>query len=298
MDVTAEQIRAVGTGLRSEFNAGFEGVEPKWSRFATRVNSTKGSETYSWLGDFPMFREWVGDRRIKALREKVYRVVNRDYECSVGINKNRFEDDELATFGALSRGYGKAAAENPDVLCFEALKAGFTTECYDGQNFFDAEHPVGDDGALGLRSNFQDGASEAWYLMVTTRALKPIIYQDRKKPNFIMLGDDDDPNVFLRNEIVWGAHSREAAGHSFWQLAFASKAPLTADNYEAARAAIMTFTDDEGRPLGLMPDTLAVGPSNDGEARELLTSARLANGADNKWKGTAEILLSPRLMGA
>ncbi len=113
-----------------------------------------------------------------------------------------------------------------------------------------------------------------------------------------MLSDEDDPNVFMKNEILWGAHSREAAGHSFWQLTYASKAPLTPANYEAARLAMMTFTDDAGRPLGLLPDTLAVGPSNDGAARELLKTARLANGGDNKWQGTAEILLSPRLMGA
>ncbi len=159
MDVTVDNIRAFSGVLRSEFQAGFSAVEPQWGKFASLVNSTKSGESYSWLGDFPMFREWIGDRRITGLREKVYRLLNRDFECTVAIKKNRFDDDELGTYGSLTNGYGKAAAENPDVLCFDALKAGFKTECYDGQNFFDDEHPVGEGAAMTTVSNFAEAGA-------------------------------------------------------------------------------------------------------------------------------------------
>ena len=41
--------------------------------------------------------------------------------------------------------------------------------CYDGQNFFDTDHPVGEQGSQETVSNVQTGAGPAWYLLDTTR---------------------------------------------------------------------------------------------------------------------------------
>ena len=36
---------------------------------------------------------------------------------------------------------GRAAATHPDELVFETVANGFTEECFDGQPFFDTDHP-------------------------------------------------------------------------------------------------------------------------------------------------------------
>ena len=65
--------------------------------------------------------------------------------------------------------------------------------------------------------------------------------------------------------------------------------------YQAARAAMMAMTGDNGRKLGLQPKLLIVGPSNEGAARKLLTADNNAAGATNIYKGTASLVVSPYL---
>jgi phage major head subunit gpT-like protein len=77
---------------------------------------------------------------------------------------------------------------------------------------------------------------------------------------------------FNRDEYIYGVGARSNVGYGLWQLAFASKAPLTAESYEAARKFIMSVTGDEGRPLGIKPDTLIVSPNSEGDAMRLLSN--------------------------
>lgn len=88
--------------------------------------------------------------------------------------------------------------------------------------------------------------------------------------------------------------ARVNAGFGLWQLAFGSRAPLTAANYAAARAAMQNMRYDEGRIMGVMPTLLAVPPSHAHAARELLKSQRI-EGSDNPWMGSAELLVTPYL---
>ncbi len=66
-------------------------------------------------------------------------------------------------------------------------------------------------------------------------------------------------------------------------------------SYGALRQMILTFTDDEGRPLALVPDTLEVPPALETVGKMLLTSDKLADDTPNPFKGTAELLINPRL---
>lgn len=63
---------------------------------------------------------------------------------------------------------------------------------------------------------------DAWFLLCTTRFLKPIIFQKRKAIKMTSLTKDDDENVFMRDEFVWGADGRSNAGYGFWQMAYGS----------------------------------------------------------------------------
>ena len=58
-----------------------------------------------------------------------------------------------------------------------------------------------------------------WYLLDTSRPIKPFIFQQRKAPEFVPLTQPDNPNVFFNKQFVWGVDSRGAAGYSLWFLA-------------------------------------------------------------------------------
>lgn len=63
---------------------------------------------------------------------------------------------------------------------------------------------------------------DAWFLLCTTRFMKPLIYQERQKPRFVYLTGEKDNNVFMRDEFIYGADARGAAGYGLWQMAYGS----------------------------------------------------------------------------
>lgn len=78
---------------------------------------------------------------------------------------------------------------------------------------------------------------------------------------------------------------------------------LSADELENAVTAMMQFKDDQGKPLGVMPDTLLVGPDNYFSAREILNSVSIvvAGASDiekpsgNPLSGMLDLLVSPHV---
>lgn len=63
---------------------------------------------------------------------------------------------------------------------------------------------------------------DKWFLLCTKKFLKPMIFQIRKKIKFTQLTKDDDLNVFMRDEFLYGADGRSNAGFGFWQMAWGS----------------------------------------------------------------------------
>lgn len=68
-----------------------------------------------------------------------------------------------------------------------------------------------------------------------------------------------------------------------------------AASYGAARTAIMSYKDDEGRSLGLVPDVLEVPPALETQGRLLVEMDKLADDTPNPYKGTAKLVVNQRL---
>lgn len=267
--------------FNAAFQRGFTGVAPKWSKVATLVPSSTKTEDYGWIGKIARMREWIGDRVINNLKLHTYSIKNKSFETTVGVDRDDIDDDSYGVYTPIMESLGQEAVEHPDRLVFGCLSAGFTGLCYDGQPFFDADHPVlQEDGTIASVSNVQAGALPPWFLLDVRRPIKPIIYQERKKAKFVALIDEQDENVFMRKEYLYGVDSRCNVGYGFWQMAFASKAALTAANFEAAYDAIGAFKDDHGAPLGSKATLLVVGTSNASAARKIV-EAQLIGGGDS-----------------
>ena len=302
MIITPTSISALFTGYKKQYQNAFNAHKPAWPRIATAVPSTTKSNTYGWLGEWPTFRKWIGDRQFKDLKAHSYTLTNEKYESSIKISRDEIEDDEIGVYSPLVAQMGKGAAEFPDELLFGLLGKGFASLCYDGQNYFDTDHPVYPNvdgkGVAKLVSNMQSGGANpktAWYLLDTTHYLKPLINQTRRAPEFKHMTDPKDEQVFLRDEYRYGVDMRCKAGFGFWQMGYGSKAELTLDNYIAARTAMMSFEADGGKPLNIRPDLLVVPPSLEDKALKIVKAAVLAGGESNVYYNTADILLSPYL---
>lgn len=280
-------------------NGAMAGYTPTYSAIAMTVPSSTRSNDYRWLAKIKGMREWIGDRELANLEQTGYQIVNKHFENTVEVDADDIRFDQIGIYNPMMADLGQSAAEHPDSLVYGLLKNGINTKCYDGQNMFSTTHPViGVDGKPKNVSNYQAGAGEGWGLMVTNRAVKPVIYQENMKAKFVAMDNPDDPNVFMKKKFYYGVDGIWNVGYGLWQLAFWSKAALTPDNYAAARAAIMAFTGNGGRPLNLVPNLLVVGGGNEGAARGLMTNDFVEAGKNNPWKGTATVHLSPLLTGA
>jgi phage major head subunit gpT-like protein len=95
--------------------------------------------------------EWKDERQIKALNSFEYKLKNKDYEATLGVDKNSIKDDRLGAVQLRVNDMASKARQHPRKLFFEALVAGESDLCYDGQTFFSASHQ--DSEASGVQSN-------------------------------------------------------------------------------------------------------------------------------------------------
>ena len=293
MLINAKNLDSLYSGFSAVYSKGFGAAETYWQNIAMKVPSTTREENYGWMGQIPRLTEWIGDRQVKRLVAHGYKIKNRDFAQTLVVGRNDIEDDAYGVFTPLFAEMGRAAAEFPDELCFGLLKNGFTELGYDGKAFFAADHEVGaQTGNPTTASNVQTGSGEPWFLLDTSKAIRPMIYQERAAlDNLAKLDAPTDPNVFWRKEYVYGSDGRCNVGFGLWQLSFGSKAELTAENYAAARAAMGGLKGDEGRPLNVKGTVLVCGPALEEQARMLLI-ADTNDGTSNPWKGSAEPIIT------
>ena len=135
-------------GLLTNFFEGYNSVETHWQEVATKVPSTARSENYAWIGSIPRLRRMKGERVPKKLLEHTYTITNEEFEASIEVNHADIKDDQTGQYGIQAKSIGESAKAFPDELVFETLlPGGFTSLCYDGQYFFDTDHPIGETGS-------------------------------------------------------------------------------------------------------------------------------------------------------
>lgn len=296
MLITSANLETLRVGFKTLYNEGFGMAAPQWNRVAERVPSTHLEENYGGLGDVPGMREWVGERVVHALKEWDYRIKNKDWELTLGVGRNKIEDDSLGIYANRFRQMGKSAGAQYDLDVWALLKAGFATTCYDGQYFFDTDHPVLDtNGVPQSVANTDGGSGTPWFLIDVNQVVKPVLLQVRKEFMFDSLDQRTDETVFMNKTFMYGVDGRYNVGFGMWQTAWGSKQTLNAANYAIGRAAISSMKSDYGRPLGLMPNLLVVPPALESAGRKILNSEYAAGGETNEWKGTAELLVVPWL---
>lgn len=298
MILNSTSLRSLYTGFSTAFQGGFAGVAPQYTRVAMTVPSTTRANEYGWMGEIPRIREWLGDRQVKNLALSNYTIRNKSFELTVGVDRDDIDDDNLGVYAPLFSELGRAAATFPDELVWPLLKAGFATTCYDGQYFFDTDHPVlaADGETVNSVSNTGGGGGTPWFLLDLTRAVKPVVFQDRKSlGNLVRKDAETDDNVFFKKQLVYGVDGRCNVGFGLWQLAYGSKQTLDSAAYAAARAAMSGMLGDHGRPLGIRPTHLVVPPALEQAGRKLLVNTLTTGGETNEWAGTAELIVVPWL---
>lgn len=288
MIIKDSTLQALRTMVRAEFQQAFDAAVAldDYKELVTIITSNTKSNSYAWLGNFPQMREWIGDRVINDMKESSYTIENKKYEATLGVDRTDIEDDNLGQYRVLAQTQGQETVDFFWRQIAKLIVGGFTSLCYDGQNFFDTDHPVYEKpdgtGTNKATSNvLGTGSGAPWFLLDLNRPLKPFIMQERMKPEYDEIKDVQNDTVFMKDKYLYGIRYRGNWGYGLWQQAVASKEELTAANFEKAYGMMESFKRDGGDPLGLKPTHLIVDVSNRAAAEAILLKQNLAGGESN-----------------
>ena len=290
-------LTAITAAFRKEFQTGLESVKPDYTAVAMTIPSNTATNTYAWLGKFPQMREWVGSRQIEKMNKQAMSLDNKKFEATVGVARTDIEDDQVGMYRPMMAAMGESAAALPDTLVWGLLKKGKTTVGYDGQYFFDTDHPVYEKsdgtGQNTPHSNLttgMDNDAPTFYVVDDTKTLKPLIFQNRTDPEFETKFDPSKSDrVFMEDEYLYGSRRRCNAGFGLWQLMhMAEKTELTRENLAAIIVKMQKIKADGGYVLNVKPSLLVVPPELEDKARELLEADKI-NGTTNTFKGRLKL---------
>jgi len=167
----------------------------------------------------------------------------------------------------------------------QALAAGkYTARNEDWETTIEVDRNDIEDDRLGIYNTQAQMAGDS------AAELHDIIVDDLKNGAFTSTGIDGQYFYDTDHEVNGASVSNKGTK----ALSSATRAAADA-SYGAARQAIMEFTDDEGMPLRLVPDTLEVPPALEATAKTLLNADKLDDGSSNPYKGTAKLVVNPGL---
>lgn len=112
------------------------------SLISMMFNSDQESETYKWLNEVPQLREWIGGRHEKGFSDNGLTIINKHYEATLKILVKDMRRDKtgqvMIRIGELAERTNSHWAKILSIL----IVNGESEVCYDGQFFFDTDHPT------------------------------------------------------------------------------------------------------------------------------------------------------------
>lgn len=128
------------------WNNALKSVTATWTEWAGSVQSETETEYYNWAELLVQIREWIGDRVIGNVKGEEWAVKNRPFEGTFSLKIDDINNDRLGMLKTKTEDLLAAAKFHPENLLMDAVELAFTANCFDGQIFFDTDHPtlVGD----------------------------------------------------------------------------------------------------------------------------------------------------------
>lgn len=284
MIVNAATLRTLGISFSGTFRDALNSAlkSSTVNTIATIMPAGTEEQEYGWLGSLPRIREWIGDRQKNNLKAYSFKIKEKPWEGTVTVNRRKIETDNIGFYTPILQMLGQSAGTAYDELAWPLLGLGFSSLCYDGQYFFDTDHPVLDkNGAIASVANTDGGNGTPWYIVSTDLPVKPIIIQKGKDFEFVSQTDPQSDNVFNRNEFNYGCDAFHNAGFGLWQNVWGSKQTLDATHFNTGLAALQGMQGDYGRPFNFKTFKLIVPPSLRAAGAQIVNADKNADGSTN-----------------
>ncbi len=155
---TPAALAALKTRLFKTFQDGLAATAPvSTDPLCTRVQIDTEFLTADWLAGITGMREWIGPREAEGLKERAYQIYVKHWEKLIEVSRDALDDSPMTAAGnaaiRLSMLMETGRKVQDDIL-IDLIKNGHQRTCYDGQYYFDTDHPV-DLDSTGSQSNYE-----------------------------------------------------------------------------------------------------------------------------------------------
>lgn len=142
MQITSAAIAALQTTVSLEYQKAYESTEVWYREIASVLPSTVDTNNYAWVARIVQMREWLGPRVIQNISNHDYQLKNKDWELTVGADRNEIMDDNLGVFtGMIVPELGRQAKQLPQTRIAADME-DTTTTTFDDLTFFNAAHTL------------------------------------------------------------------------------------------------------------------------------------------------------------
>lgn len=184
---------------------------PSWISLVFHILlSAVRTEIMAFTKGFPQMREWLGERRVQSLSEYSITITKKDFELTVGVSRDDILFDKFNIIAQQITGIAQSIGAHFVNYFKDLCLNGFTTTGYDGQYFFDTDHPNGT-------------AAPTTYSNKSTAAFSATEWEAAKsKAAKIKNADSDQPLLIRWTHIFFGAGAEAAVQKLFGQQNLAS----------------------------------------------------------------------------
>jgi len=140
-------------GYKVVFQEKFNAHVSNADSLAMVVESNDLSEDYTWLGNFPKMKEWIGPRAVAALKDYGYQIKNKSWEDSISVPRKHIEYDKIGVYKPAIQQLAVNAKQFGGDLVAQVIATGHLNNGYDGKKFFAPDHVVGEGAEAVTYSN-------------------------------------------------------------------------------------------------------------------------------------------------
>lgn len=227
MGVTDSTLASITTGYSVKFREGLTSMARAipYQMFAAEATAMGGNIIYPIKGRPQKMQEWNGPRVSREHQIYGYELRSKKYQATTDVQIEDIEDDKYGLYNDEMRGLGEAAARLPYDQVVAAIIAGDETACYDGEYFFDTDHPLDPFGSVSTTwSNDLSSTSLTAANVATTRAAMTVLKDEDStvlgvRPTHLII-----PSALRKtaDEIVRGSTILQTAGTAGTDLAAAN----------------------------------------------------------------------------
>jgi phage major head subunit gpT-like protein len=154
MEINQGNLDILGTGVKATFNQSLRATTNWFETIAQVEPSGTSMEQYFFREEIARMRQFKGEHIFRTPGFLGFVLQNLPWSDAWSVPLDAIADDTYGKYNGLLAELGEAAGQLPDDLGIQLIENGESSVCYDGQYFFDTDHPVSYfDASKGTQAN-------------------------------------------------------------------------------------------------------------------------------------------------